>query len=274
MFAEYKKGKVNKMIDEIIKVVKEAGQIMLQARNIQSGVVSKEGRANFVTKYDVEVQEFLFAELAKLYPTATFIGEEEDQRVTPGEYCFIIDPIDGTTNFIMDYHHSAISVGLLYNGQMAAGVVYDPYLNELFYAERGTGAFLNNKTLRIADLPLAEGLVCVGTCPYYRDKTDEVFALTRKLYDAALDIRRTGSAALDLCYIAAGRFVVYFEPVLSPWDYSAASLIVTEAGGRISTIDGSELNYTKGCGVVAATPTAYEEFYMISNDVTSKKTVK
>ncbi len=251
------------MIDEIIKVVKEAGQIMLAAQNIQSGVVSKEGRANFVTKYDVEVQQFLFAKLAQLYPTATFIGEEEDQRAIPGEYCFIIDPIDGTTNFIMDYHHSAISVGLMYHGEMAAGVVYNPYLDELFYAERGTGAFLNNKPLRVMDLPLAEGLVSIGTCPYYRDKADEVFALSRKLFDVALDIRRTGSAALDLCYVAAGRFALYFEPVLSPWDYSAASLIVAEAGGRISTINGSELEYTKVCGVVAATPIAYEEFFKL-----------
>ncbi|MDF2908615.1 MAG: Archaeal fructose,6-bisphosphatase of inositol monophosphatase family [Herbinix sp.] len=251
------------MIDEIIKIVKEAGHIMLAAQNIQSGVVSKEGRANFVTKYDVEVQNFLFDKLGKLYPSATFIGEEEEARTAPGEYCFIIDPIDGTTNFIMDYHHSAISVGLMYHGQMAAGVVYDPYLNELFYAERGTGAFLNNKPLTMMDLPLREGLVCIGTCPYYRDKTDEVFAITRKLFDVALDIRRTGSAALDLCYVAASRFVLFFEPVLSPWDYSAASLIITEAGGKITTIDGASLDYTKVCGIVAATPTSYEEFYKL-----------
>ncbi len=251
------------MIDEIIKVVKEAGQIMLSAQNIQCGVVSKEGRANFVTKFDVEVQQFLFAKLAQLYPTATFIGEEEDQRNEPGEYCFIIDPIDGTTNFIMDYHHSAISVALMYHGQIAAGVVYNPYLDELFCAERGTGAFLNNKPLKIADLPLSEGLVSIGTCPYYRDKADEVFSLSRKLFDVALDIRRTGSAALDLCYVAAGRFVLFFEPVLSPWDYSAASLIITEAGGCVTTIDGTSLDYTKVCGVVAGTPTSYEEFFKL-----------
>ena len=249
-----------RMIDEIIKIVKEAGQIMLTAKNIQSGVVSKEGRANFVTKYDVEVQRFLFEKLAKLYPTATFIGEEEEKSTAPGEYCFIIDPIDGTTNFIMDYQQSAISVGLMYHGQMAAGVVYNPYLDELFYAEHGTGAFLNNKPLKVADLPLSEGLVSIGTCPYNRDKADEVFQLSRKLFDLALDIRRTGSAAIDLCNVAAGRIVLYFEPVLSPWDYSAASLIITEAGGSINTLDGSSLDYTKSCGIVASTLAAYEEF--------------
>ncbi len=248
------------MINEIIKVVKEAGQIMLSARNIQNEVTSKEGRANFVTKYDVEVQQFLFTKLAKLYPSATFIGEEEDQRTTPGEYCFIIDPIDGTTNFIMNFQHSAISVALMHHAQIELGVVYDPYLDELFHAERGSGAFLNNKPLRMNDLPLAEGLVSVGACPYYRDKADLVFSINRKLFDVALDFRRSGSAALDFCYVAAGRTVLFFEPVLSPWDYSAGSLIVTEAGGRISTMDNSELDYTKVCGIVAATPTALKEF--------------
>lgn len=248
------------MIDDIIKVVKEAGQIMLGAQNIQGGVVNKEGRANFVTKYDVEVQNFLFERLGNLYPTATFIGEEEEARNASGEYCFIIDPIDGTTNFIMDYSHSAISVGLMYHGQMVAGIVYNPYLEELFYAERGTGAYLNGKPLQITNLPLAEGLVAIGTCPYYRDKADVTFALSRKLYDQAMDIRRSGSAALDICYVAAGRIVLYFELLLSPWDYAAASLILNEAGGHISTIDGNELDYRKSCGVVASTPAAYQEF--------------
>lgn len=252
------------MIDEIIKIVKEAGGIILAARNIESGVISKEGRANFVTRYDVEVQEYLFARLAKLYPAATFIGEEEEQRTAPGEYYFIIDPIDGTTNFIMDYHHSAVSVALMYHGQIVAGVVYNPYLDELFYAEKGLGAFLNNTPLKISDLPLANGLVSIGTCPYYRDKADEVFSISRMLFDQALDIRRTGSAALDLCYVAAGRFVLFFEPVLSPWDYSAASLIITEAGGRIATMDGAMLDYTKVCGIIAATPIAYEEFFRLT----------
>lgn len=248
------------MIHEIIAIVKEAGHIIMNARNIQGAVESKEGRANFVTKYDVEVQQFLYSELARLYPQATFIGEEGDNKELPGEYCFIIDPIDGTTNFIQDCRHSAISVGLMYHGQMAAGVVYNPYLEELFYAVRGTGAYLNDKPLKLSDLPLSEGLVSVGTCPYYREKAEETFALSRKLFDHAMDIRRSGSAALDICYVAASRFVLYFELKLSPWDYAAASLILEEAGGRISVVGGGELPLIRGCAVVAATPKAYEEF--------------
>jgi len=252
------------MIESIKLIVKAAGEIMLNAHNIQSGIESKEGRANFVTKYDVEVQNFLFAELLKLYPYATFIGEEEDQKGNePGEYCFIIDPIDGTSNFIFDYKHSAISVGLLHDGQIIAGVVYNPYLKELFSAEKGTGSFLNGQPLKLKNLQLNEGIVGFGTCPYDRDKADVTFLIARKLYDKALDLRRSGSAALDICYVAANRFVLYFELSLSPWDYAAANLILTEAGGCISTMDRKELPLTKGCSVIAATPAAYTEYFQL-----------
>ncbi len=256
------------MLDEIINIVKEAGQIMLNAHDIRSKVESKEGRANFVTKYDIEVQRFLYQRLSDLYPSAVFIGEEdtvqETSSLTDAEYCFIIDPIDGTTNFILDYHHSAISVALLYRGETAAGVVYNPYLKEVFYAERGTGAYLNGNPLKPHNLPLSEGLAAIGTCPYYRDKAQETFALAGLLFDKALDIRRSGSAALDICYVAAGRYVLYYELLLSPWDYAAASLILEEAGGCISTIKHTPLGFTDSSSVIAATPAAYEEFFHLS----------
>ena len=252
------------MFENIKKVVKEAGQIMLEAKHIQNGVESKEGRANFVTKYDVEVQNFLYLELTKLYPSATFIGEEDETKQNNlGEYCFIIDPIDGTTNFIFDYNHSAISVGLMYKNEIIAGVVYNPYLDEMFYAEKGSGAFLNGNPIKNNELQLSEGIISIGTCPYYREKADETFQIARKLYDKALDLRRTGSAALDICYVAAGRFVLYYEMLLSPWDYAAASLILTEAGGCISTMEKTPLTLTSACSALAATTGAYEEFFML-----------
>jgi myo-inositol-1(or 4)-monophosphatase len=250
------------MIEEIKKIVKEAGQIILNARNIQNDVESKQGRANFVTKYDVEVQKFLYRELAQVLPEAAFLGEEDDKRENiTAEYCFIIDPIDGTTNFIFDYRHSAISVGLMHQGHMLLGVVYNPYLDEMFCAEQGKGSFLNGRQLTIKDLGIGEGIVGFGTCPYYRDKSDQTFELIRKLYDKAMDIRRSGSAALDICYKAAGRFVLFFEMLLSPWDYAAASLILTEAGGRISSLEQKELPYMLPTSVIAAAPKAYEEYF-------------
>ena len=252
------------MLEAIIATVRAAGKIVLNAHNIQDGIENKQGTANFVTKYDIEVQEFLYRELAVLCPDAGFIGEEdENSGSVTNEYCFIIDPIDGTTNFIFDYKYSAISVGVLHHGQILYGVVYNPYLDEMFYAKKGMGAFLNGRQLTINNLNLSDGLVGIGTSPYLREKAEETFLLTKKLYDRSLDIRRSGSAALDLCCVAASRYVLFFEQLLQPWDYAAASLIISEAGGCITTMDGLELPYITACPVVAATPNAYEEFFHI-----------
>jgi len=252
------------MLETIQEIVKEAGIIMLNALNIQDGIESKQGRANFVTQYDVEVQTFLIKELKKQFPEACFIGEEGDnQKAVTADYCFIIDPIDGTTNFIYDYHHSAISVGLQYKGTMILGVVYNPYLKEMFHAEKGKGAYLNGRMIKVLEEGLSDGIVGFGTAPYYRDMADETFELIRRLFDKCLDIRRTGSAALDLCYVAAGRFVLFCEKVVCTWDYAAASLIITEAGGRISTMEGNDMPFSVPTSVLAGGKIAYEEFFAL-----------
>ncbi len=251
------------MIDHIVKVVKEAGDIILKARHIREHVESKQGQANFVTKYDVEVQEFLYRELSVVLPQAGFIGEEDDggnDRINDG-YCFIIDPIDGTTNFIFDYRHSCISVALMLRGEIILGVVYNPYLEEVFTAEKGKGAFLNGRVLRIRDIRLEEGVAAFGTAPYYREKSDETFRIARSVYDKALDLRRSGSAALDICYVAAGRIVLYYELLLSPWDYAAASLILTEAGGRISTMEGQALAFDRPVSVLAGNKVSIQQYF-------------
>ena len=125
-------------------------------------------------------------------------------------------------------------MGLALHGTMEIGVVYNPYSNEMFYAQRGKGAFLNGQPLHVSSNRLEEGLVCFGTSPYYAELIDQTFDLVKTLHKASLDVRRSGSAALDLCDIASGRCELFFECRLSPWDYAAGSLIVQEAGGRIS----------------------------------------
>lgn len=250
------------MIENIINIVREAGKIMLNAQHIEDGVESKQGRANFVTKYDVEVQEYLFRELGRCYPEAVFVGEEDsEKRYIDDGYCFIIDPIDGTTNFIFDYKCSSISVGLMYRRELMIGVVYNPYLNEMFSAEKGKGAYLNGKRITTKNLTLSEGVVAIGTCPYNRDKADETFLIARKLYDKALDIRRSGSAAFDICSVAAGRIVLYYEMLISPWDHAGATVILKEAGGCITAMDGTPMLYDRPCSAVAASPKAMEEYY-------------
>ena len=240
------------LLTQIQEIVREAGKIMLDADLTEGDVSSKEGRANLVTRYDVKVQEFLFRRLAEVLPEAVFIGEEQEISQQLGDgYSFIIDPIDGTTNFVCGCGFSCISVALLWQRRTILGVIYNPYSGEMFWAEQGKGAFLNGKPIHVSERPLSEGIAVLGTSPYYTDKTDATFSLMRKVFDHALDIRRSGSAALDLCYVAAGRCSIFFEYLLSPWDFAAGSLIVTEAGGVFSDFEGNVPDYTRKTSIIA-----------------------
>lgn len=228
--------------DKIVKIVRKCGDIILNADRSAYRIDSKAGSANFVTEYDEKVQAVLKEELNKAVPEAVFVGEEGEQAEYDGKgLCFIVDPIDGTTNFIKDYHTSCISVGLIKDGKRYIGVVYNPYLDEMFTAKKGEGAFLNGEKICVSNKPLSEGVVLVGTSPYYTELNDETFKLMRQYFDASLDIRRSGSAAIDLCSVAAGRAELYFELKISPWDFAAGALIVEEAGGIVTTRDGKEV---------------------------------
>ena len=252
------------MNEQLISIIREAGEIILRARDIDRSVVSKEGEANFVTEYDSAVQKFLFEKLAELYPDAAFVGEEDSAddiaRLTSGR-AFVIDPIDGTTNFIKHFGISSISVALCENGDTVLGIVYNPYTDEMYCAENGGGAYLlcggKRTPLCVSEQSLENGLSLIGTSPYYAELHDRTFAVMRTLFEHSLDIRRCGSAALDLCAVAAGRAEVYYEAILSPWDYAAGMLLVREAGGTVTQPDGTPLRLDRKCGVFAGGKTAY-----------------
>jgi Archaeal fructose-1,6-bisphosphatase and related enzymes of inositol monophosphatase family len=252
------------MINNILEQIRQAGNIMLSADyHENNNLHSKTGTANFVTEYDVKVQDFLYKSLAEIIPDANFIGEESDVNNTDKlkqGYSFIIDPIDGTTNFIHNYGHSCVSVALLKDGEVVFGAVYNPYRDELFHAEKNKGAYLNNKRVNASSRKLQDGLVCFGTSPYYRHLADNTFDLLKRLYLNSRDIRRSGSAALDLCYVACGRCDVFFEMILSPWDYAAGSLIITEAGGLITAMSGDPVTLDVASSVLAANKSAYDDF--------------
>ena len=238
--------------EAICKVARSCGEMLIQADRESLRIESKQGQANFVTKYDVSVEAYLREHLLQIVPDAVFIGEESDaQRDVGAQHAFIVDPIDGTTNFIKDYHASAISIALLDEGQIMIGVVYNPYLNEMFWAERGKGAYCNGERIHVSDQPLENGLVLFGSSPYYKELWKPSFELAYTYFEKAMDIRRSGSAALDLCSIAAGRAEVYFELRLSPWDYAAGSLLVEEAGGVITDIDGDPIRFDRPSSILA-----------------------
>lgn len=248
------------MVKRITDIVKEAGKIILSAHNQESSITAKEGKKNFVTKYDVAVQDFLFKELQKAFPDAEFIGEESENNFSSIGLRFIIDPIDGTTNFMQDYRCSCISVALCKENEIIAGVVYNPYTNELFSAEKGKGAYLNGDRISVSERPLSDGLALFGTSPYHPENTDETFVLLRKVFDISRDIRRSGSAAYDICMIACGRCEVFFEKGLQPWDIAAGTLIIKEAGGVVKNYEGEDISLSTPNDIVFANPKAYEEF--------------
>lgn len=230
------------MVKRIIEIVKECSKYMLEADREELNVLDKPGVKNFVTKYDVLVQNELKKRLSLLLPQAEFLCEEsENPENYSSEYVFVIDPIDGTTNFIKDYKMSCISVGLVKDHERYIGVVYNPYLDEVFYAQKGKGAYCNEAKIKVSNCPLSEGLVLFGTSPYYEELSKKSFELAYEYFKKAADIRRSGSAALDICSVAAGRAELYFELKLSPWDFCAASLILEEAGGKIEAYEGGEL---------------------------------
>lgn len=233
---------MNTLLAKIEEIAKECGEIMKKADRSNIGITDKAGKANFVTKYDCLVQNVVKEKLLEVLPEADFLGEEEDSKVDESkEYIFIVDPIDGTTNFIKDYHMSCISIGLIKNGKRFLGVVYNPYLNEVFSAVKGEGAWLNGQPIHVSKEPLSNGIVLFGSAPYNVELAKASFDLAYKYFTKALDIRRSGSAALDLCSIAAGRAELYFELILSPWDFAAGALIVEEAGGKVTTLEEKEV---------------------------------
>ena len=156
---------------------------------------------------------------------------------------FVIDPIDGTSNFIYGYHPSVVSIGLLKDKKPYMGIIYNPYDDMLFEAIAGKGAFMNGERIISSDAPLSDSLVTFGTAPYYTDLQDETFRIARLLMNKCVDIRRSGTAAWDMCCVAMGRCSLYFEMKIQVWDYAAAALIATEAGCTVTDINGRPLSY-------------------------------
>lgn len=243
---------MEQLVSKICALVKSCGSIILQADREGMDIDSKSGIANFVTEYDKMVQERLRIGLLSICPEAIFIGEEGEQAAfsEQGEF-FIVDPIDGTTNFIKDYHVSCISVAYVKDGAVTASVIYNPYLNELYTAIRGKGAFCNGKPIAASKQPLENGIVLFGTSPYNAELSKKSFEMAYDYCQKALDIRRCGAAVWDLCCIASGRAELFFELQLSPWDYAAGALLVREAGGIVTTVDGGEITLDQPCSILA-----------------------
>ena len=241
------------MLEQIISIVREAADIVLSARDVWSHTHEKTSAADLVTEYDLAVENFLKEKLPPLVPGSIFFGEEEAENADPSRgWAFIVDPIDGTTNFVRGLRQSAISVALAHDGVVEYGVVCDPYKDEMFSARRGGGAFLNGQPIHVSARPIEQGIFGMGTAIYRREYLEPTMRVTEQLFRRSCDFRRLGSAALDLCNVACGRTDLFFEYSLCPWDHAAGQLMITEAGGFICTLEGGPMSLTDRCSVWAS----------------------
>ncbi len=250
---------------QILELLKEAGKLMTDCRRAE---VAVKGRSNFVTDVDVAVQEFLRRGLQEQYPAYGFLSEEQENYPDFSKPLWILDPIDGTANFITHYHQSAISLGLFKDGEVVFGAVYNPFTEELFSAEKGKGAFCNGVPIHADnEVEFQNAIIDLGTMPYYKDRAKEVGRMTEELILRAGDMRRIGSAALAMVYAAAGRTAAMLEGLLQPWDFAAGMLIAQEAGAVVCDWQGKPLDPRKPSSVLAGGQKVYQDILKLIKEV-------
>lgn len=239
----------NLSIEVLAEIVKEASGLMVTDHFT---VIQKGAIENVVTSSDLAVQEFIVKKLSEALPGCGFLCEEEDINDTGREYIWVIDPIDGTMNYARGIHDCCISVGLMKNGEIVMGVVYSPARGEMFTAEKGKGAFCNGRKLSVSERPFRDGIICTAMSTYRKQYAKACDEIIFDIYMRCNDFRRFGSAAIEICMLAAGQIELFFEMRLQPWDFAAAMLILQEAGGCISGYDGKLPPINDPCMVVAA----------------------
>jgi myo-inositol-1(or 4)-monophosphatase len=236
------------MLELALRAAREAGAILQEyaARGFQ---ITNKGRINLVTEADLASERHIKELINSQFPTHRILAEESGVSAdtgTPDDYCWIIDPLDGTTNFSHGFPCYAVSIGLEHRGVMVAGVIYDPTRNEMFAAEKGAGATLNGERIRVSEIDHLERALLVTGFPYdVRERMDVYMPAWRKFLERAQGVRRLGAAAIDMCAIAAGRMDGFWELGLNAWDTAAGWIIIEEAGGLVTKMDGSPFdNYS------------------------------
>lgn len=226
-------------VNVAVKAARAAGNIILRYMNRVEGLtVEEKSRHDYVSEVDRLAEAEIVKELRRAYPDHGMLGEESGQKGKTDKV-WIIDPLDGTHNYLRGFPHFCVSIGFRDHGDLVYGVVYDPLRDEIFTASKGDGAFLNDRRIRVSKRESLQGALIATGFPYrQREHRDAQFAMTKALLEEAQDIRRTGSAALDFAYVAAGRLDGYFEIGLQPWDMAAGTLLVREAGGVVSDFAG------------------------------------
>jgi len=238
---------------EVCKIAKETGRFLANERLVfQKDKVEAKSANNFVSYVDKAAERLIVEKLSGLIDNASFITEEETVEYIENDYCWIIDPLDGTTNFIHDNAPYCVSIALSYKSELLIGVVYEVCRDECFYAWKGGKAYLNGEVIKVSTVrDLSQSFIQLGL-PYSDKEFKPVInSLIDQLYGKVNGIRINGSAAISLCYVATGRFEIYAEAIINIWDFAAGALIIKEAGGHVTNFAGSD-DFLKGHHVVAS----------------------
>jgi len=250
---------MNPMLNIAIRAARAAGDVIIrQIDHVQDLPVTKKGRNDFVTEVDRHAELVIIETLRKSYPDHAILAEESGQQ-GDSPYLWIIDPLDGTTNYLHGFPQYAVSIALQHRGELNQAVVYDPLRQELFTASRGEGAMLNNKRIRVSKQKHLEGALLGTGFPFKeQERLDEYLNSFRALFPMTAGIRRAGAASLDLAYVACGRLDGFWEFGLKPWDMAAGCLLIQEAGGIVHD-DQNNIDFLKEGDLIAGNPEITDE---------------
>lgn len=221
------------LLEQVVHVIKQCEPYITSR---QFDVSNKVSASDYLTSMDVAIEAYLKEHLLPLVPGSGFVGEESDAHAVTSDYVWVVDPIDGTSNFVRDLGLSVISVALLYKQEPVLAVIYHATRQELFTAEKGRGAYCNGVQLHVSERDFAHAVYCTAFSMIKREFAKPCMDITEEIYAQCDDFRRLGAAALELAQLAAGRVELYFEMRLHPWDYAAGQLLIEEAGGYVGTI--------------------------------------
>jgi myo-inositol-1(or 4)-monophosphatase len=243
------------MLNIAIRAAHHAGDFIVRKINkLPDLKVEVKALNDYVSEVDRQAEALIIEDLLKSFPGHGILAEESGVIEGKEDYRWIIDPLDGTTNYLHGFPHYAVSIACEHKGRLAHGVIYDPYKQELFAASRGAGATLNNRRIRVTPLKTTQGALLATGFPFkHPERLDPFLKVFSAFFSTASDVRRAGSAALDLAYVAAGRLDGYWESGLNAWDIAAGALIVREAGGLVTDFSG-EANSLDNGEVVAGNP--------------------
>lgn len=248
------------MLNKTKDAVRRASALMMRR---DFAIEQKGSVENIVTSSDLAVQEFLCRELAEILPGSGFICEEEGVNDPDKEYVWVIDPIDGTANYARGIDACAISVGLKHGDETVLAVIYSPAREEMYWAEKGKGAFCNGKPIHVSSRDFKDSILCTAMSTYRKEYADVCSDIIMEAFHQCNDVRRFGAASIEFCFLASGLCELYFEMRLQPWDYAAGMLILTEAGGSVSSLDGGPLRFD-GPDLVCAGNNASNQKKMLS----------